>query len=237
MAACNIFHSPPFEICAAAAGSVELIHAASLLLDDLPSMDDAKTRRGKPCTHRVFPKWTVDMLPLFLMNTAYHLLLNNRFASCEQNVAVLRETQQACQDMFEGQELDLTLDGNVPERVLNCLHLKTASLFSAATKSGALLCGADTADVATLEECGVFLGLAYQVWDDLADKVVLQEAQSKDRNRNTMTNTAVNVWGLEGATNQAAQFKEQAIQRLDRFGAEADTLRGLIRCMDPSYGM
>ena len=129
------------------------------------------------------------------------------------------------------------MDGNVSERVLNCLRLKTASLFSAATKSGALLGGADTADVAALEECGVFLGLAYQVWDDLADKVVLQEVQSKDSNRNTMTNTAVNAWGLEGATNQAAQFKEQAIQRLDRFGAEADTLRGLIRCMDPSYGM
>jgi geranylgeranyl pyrophosphate synthase len=72
---------PPRRNCAAplilpAACGVELAHGASLVLDDLPSMDDAAIRRGKPCTHHAFPAWAADMTPVFLVTLAYRISLD-----------------------------------------------------------------------------------------------------------------------------------------------------------------
>ena len=77
VAAGRIFHHDALQLVLPAASGVELAHAASLVLDDLPSMDDASVRRGKPCTHRVFPAWAADMVPVFLVTLAYEISLDN----------------------------------------------------------------------------------------------------------------------------------------------------------------
>lgn len=77
VAAGKIFRDDALELVLPAACGVELAHAASLVLDDLPSMDDASVRRGKPCTHRVFPDWATEMAPVFMVTLAYQISLDN----------------------------------------------------------------------------------------------------------------------------------------------------------------
>ncbi len=73
----RIFRDDALALVLPSACGVELAHAASLVLDDQPSMDDAKVRRGKPCTHHAFPSWAVDMAPVFLVTLAYRISLDN----------------------------------------------------------------------------------------------------------------------------------------------------------------
>ncbi|MET0687963.1 MAG: polyprenyl synthetase family protein [Methyloceanibacter sp.] len=73
----RIFRDDALALVLPSACGVELAHAASLVLDDQPSMDDAKVRRGKPCTHHAFPSWVVDMAPVFLVTLAYRASLDN----------------------------------------------------------------------------------------------------------------------------------------------------------------
>jgi geranylgeranyl pyrophosphate synthase len=76
VAAGTIFRDDSLRLVLPAACGVELAHGASLVLDDLPSMDDAAIRRGKPCTHHAFPAWAADMTPVFLVTLAYRISLD-----------------------------------------------------------------------------------------------------------------------------------------------------------------
>ncbi|HBH41554.1 MAG TPA: hypothetical protein DDW26_06550, partial [Rhizobiales bacterium] len=93
-----------------AASGVELAHAASLVLDDLPSMDDASVRRGKPCTHRVFPAWAADMVPVFLVTLAYEISLDNPRVDAPARIKAALELSAAGLMMIRGQVHDMRQD-------------------------------------------------------------------------------------------------------------------------------
>ena len=153
------------------AAALEIMHAASLVLDDLPSMDSAQTRRGQPCVHLVYPSWVVDMLPAFLVNLAYYIAAHNTRVPTENRLRCLLLLGEMGLSLAHGQELDLALIGQpatLPQ-VVECHTLKSGSLFAAAVAGGALLGGAADQDAATLREVGMKLGLTYQIMDDLAD--------------------------------------------------------------------
>lgn len=219
VAAGSIFRADAQTCALPLAVALELMHAASLTLDDLPSMDNAKTRRGQPCVHLDFPRWVVDLLPAFLVNWAYQVLADDSAAPETSRIRCLVLLGEMGADLARGQELDLALaTAPVAESaLLECYALKSGSLFAAALAGGGLLCGAGPADAQALREAGLKLGQAYQILDDLADG---HEEPGKC--------TALTVFGREGARIRAERLLAEAVRLLDRFGPAADRLRGML---------
>ena len=201
------------------AAALEMMHAASLVLDDLPSMDDAKLRRGKPCVHLVFPPPVVDMLPAFLVNLAYRVVAEALPAPESCRIRCLALLGEMGENLARGQELDLApAAAPVSEAALLEGHaLKSGSLFAAALAGGGLLCGAGPADAQALREAGRKLGQAYQILDDIADG---PEERGK--------RTALALWGPGAARARADDLLAEAGRLLDRFGPAADALREVL---------
>jgi geranylgeranyl pyrophosphate synthase len=229
LAAGAIFDPGAFDVCLPTACGVELAHAASLILDDLPSMDNAAVRRGRPCVHLAFPDWAVDMAPVFLVMMAYELSLNNGLASHERRVAATVALSRAGVRMIGGQESDVTqaAGGDVRQALLDRYRLKTGEGFAVAAKAGAILCGASPRDTQALYECGMALGLAYQIADDVADCLAPTHQTGKSANRDGAKLTSVDVFGLGGARAQAERYRQESVAVLGGFGREA----GLLRCL------
>ncbi len=110
----RIFREDALAVVLPGSCGVELAHAASMVLDDLPSMDDAGFRRGKPATHRVFPAWAIDMTPVFMLTMAYHMSFENQHATPERRVEAAILLSRAGHEMIAGQVSDLS-DGQSDE--------------------------------------------------------------------------------------------------------------------------
>jgi len=238
IAAGAIFDRGAFEICLPLACGAELAHTASLVLDDLPSMDNGHLRRGKPCVHLAFPRWAVDMAPVFLVTMAYEISLNNPLAPAERRVVAAVELSRAGLRMTAGQEHDLTqrAAAETEEGLLERHRLKTGEAFAAAAKGGAILCGASAEEVQALCECGMKLGVSYQIADDVADRVAAAEEVAKSVNRDCAKVTFVDLFGVEGARAQAGRYRGESLAALDAFGPQADPLRTLVSracCLEP----
>ena len=206
------------------AAALEMMHAASLVLDDLPSMDHAATRRGKACVHLVFPDWVTDLLPAYLVNLAYHVAADNPAVSAEGRVRALTLLGEMGEDLARGQEQDLALTraGVSEAALLECYALKSGSLFAAPLAGGALLCGAGAAEARLLREAGLRLGQAYQILDDIADGPD-EDSEYREAGRCT----AYSLWGPAAARRRAQVLLDEAGQKLDGFGAGARWLRAV----------
>ena len=230
VAAGRIFSEDALDITLPGACGVELAHAASLVLDDLPSMDDADLRRGKKCVHLIFPQWAVDLTPTFLLNMAYSLSLENTRVSCDRNLAVALELGKAGASMFAGQAIDITqpYSDNAVHKVLECYELKSAALYGAATKAGALLCGGNSGDCSRLERAGILLGLSYQLMDDIADMVATAKEVGKNTGKDSEKLTVVDLLGIQETERKSRKIQAEALECLDCYGQNADLLRHLI---------
>lgn len=158
----------------APAVAVELIHAYSLVHDDLPAMDDDELRRGQPTVHVAFGQATAILVGDALQSLAFEVLANAP-VDAARRVAMLRTLAAAAGagGMCGGQALDVAATGNgagftLPE--LERLHaLKTGALIRAAVRLGAVAAGADEDMQQRLDTCAAALGLAFQIRDDLLD--------------------------------------------------------------------
>lgn len=229
VAAGRIFDKDSLAVVLPTACGVELAHAASMVLDDLPSMDNAELRRGKPSTHRAFPAWAVDMVPVFLITMAYEISLANSRPSAERRVIGGIELSRAGLKMIAGQVADVRQDDATDEetRLLDLYRLKSGALYGASGKVGALLCGADEADASAIYDACVEIGLSMQFMDDVADVTAGMSEVGKHGGMDANKRTAVNLLGVEGARNRSVDFQENALVILGRFGPEADWLRSL----------
>lgn len=232
VAAGRIFRDDAMHLVLPAACGVELAHAASLVLDDLPSMDDACLRRGKPCTHRTFPRWAADMAPVFMVTLAYQISLDNPSVPTCARVKAALDLSRAGFAMIRGQVHDMRqdLDGGTTEegRLMRCYLLKSAALYGAATKMGGILTGAADNEAAKLEAAGTDPGFSYQFLDDVADVVAGVAEVGKERGMDSGKLTAVDLFGVDGARRKASEFQARSLSHLQRFGAEADWLRQLV---------
>lgn len=214
------------DVCALPlAAAVEMMHAASLVLDDLPSMDNAATRRGKACVHLAFPDWAVDLLPAFLVNRAYRAVADAAAAPAECRIRALRLLGELGGDLAAGQEMDLALarKKSSAAELLDCYARKSGSLFAAALAGGAYLCGADENAAAALRTAGIRLGQAYQLLDDVADG-----PEEDGAYREAGRYTAYSLLGPGRARERAEALLAEAAREFDRFGPAADPLRGLL---------
>lgn len=225
-----IFDSQPLDKVIPGACGVELAHAASLILDDLPSMDDARVRRGRPCPHLVFGRWAVDMAPVFMLTLAYQLSLENGLVDHQRRVETAQALSRAGLDMVAGQSRDMERGAadNDPDSLEKCYLQKSAALYAAAALTGALSVNAGSEDATRLYRCGLNLGLAYQFQDDLADVTATEAEALKTTGRDDAKTTAVDLYGLEGTRERVTVFREAALAELAVYGPEADLLRKVI---------
>jgi geranylgeranyl pyrophosphate synthase len=230
VAAGTIFRADALRIVLPTACSVELAHAASLVLDDLPSMDNADIRRGKPCVHCVFPPWAVDMTPIFLITLAYEITLANPLATAQHRVNGTLELSTAGIKMITGQVGDVRQDQALSEeqRLLDLYTLKSGALYGASGKAGAILCGATGEEAQLIYDACVDMGLSMQFMDDIADVEADIPEVGKRSGMDAGKRTAVDWLGLEGARKRCKEFQDRGRAQLERFGPDADWLRRLV---------
>lgn len=146
--------------------AIEMLHASSLVHDDLPSMDDDDFRRGRPSTHKVYGEAQAILAADFLMSLPYQVLAQNQELGDDQKCKLIQILSTHFNEVVEGQSLDLT-NRNPSWEEIQTIHLKkTAALFIACFEFAAVLNGEE---MALYTEMGRKFGLAYQLLDDLID--------------------------------------------------------------------
>ncbi len=221
----------------APAGAVELIHAYSLVHDDLPSMDDDALRRGQPTVHVAFDEGTAILAGDALQSLAFELLASAE-SSAEIRVSMLQELSIATgvRGMCGGQALDLDATGSGKRGddldALQRLHsLKTGALLRVSVRLGALAARVDADTRARLDVFANALGLAFQIRDDLldveSDSVTLGKTAGKDMAQAKATFPA--LIGITASRERLLQLADTMHEALLPFGDRAHTLVELGR--------
>ena len=212
-----------------AAAAIELVHAASLILDDLPSMDDAPLRRGRRANHLEFGEATAILAAFGLLNLAYGALAKTYEPALASRMSTLLSDAIGPEGLIGGQALDLeATDRAIGFEMLERIHRgKTGALFVAAAQCGTLAAGAGAEPMAALASYAKNLGLAFQIVDDLLDVAGTTAATGKAVRADARKTTFVSFSGVEGARQLAAELCQTADRALAPFGAKADRLREL----------
>lgn len=209
--------------------AIEAIHAASLILDDLPSMDDASLRRGLPTVHNVYGEAVAILAAFGLLNEAYAHLSRNYDAPLAARLTALCADAVGLDGLVAGQAEDvLSTDAALTFDTLERIHRrKTGVLFGAAATAGALTAGGSAADIAALSAYAKNLGLAFQVVDDLLDVVGTPEETGKAILHDARKTTFVSFSGVEGARELAQELCRTATLALAPFGSRGARLSEL----------
>ena len=215
-----------------AAAAVEMIHAYSLIHDDLPAMDDDALRRGKPTVHIAFDEATAILAGDALQALAYETLVCAEWPDAAK-LATLQELISASgsRGMCGGQQLDMDAGGKtVTLADLQNVHaLKTGMLIKAAIRLPAIVADADSDARAALDAFADDLGLAFQIQDDILDVEAsteqLGKSVGKDATQAKATYPA--LLRLDGAKALLAELAERMPRHLARFGEPADALKSL----------
>lgn len=196
-----------------AACALEMVHAASLALDDLPCMDDAQLRRGRPALHVLHGDDIAILAAVALLGQAFAAAGSSALAPAVR-VRCMTVMAEAIgpRGLVGGQCRDLR-DGRVrrsAESIAQTNHLKTGSLFAAAVEMGALAAHADAAKRAALAAFAIELGQAFQLADDIADACGTTATLGKDVGRDAGKSTLVALLGLQAARECLAGHVERA---------------------------
>lgn len=221
-----------------AACAVELIHAYSLVHDDLPAMDDDDLRRGQPTTHKAFDEASAILAGDALQSLAFGVLSTPRSnpQDAETRLQMIELLSQAAgpAGMVGGQAIDLGSVGlQLDQQALEIMHRhKTGALIEASVRLGALASGSrDSAEHQALQQYAQAIGLAFQVQDDIldveSDTATLGKTQGKDEANHKPTYPA--LLGLDAAKRYAQELHDQALQVLHPLGDSAKPLRELAR--------
>jgi geranylgeranyl pyrophosphate synthase len=215
--------------------SPEMIHAYSLMHDDLPCMDDAPLRRGEPTPHRVHGVEAATRAGALLIPlAALRAWEAGRRLHPDPGVsrALVRELCRGAgaEGMVGGQVLDLLGEGQrLASEELDALHnRKTGALLTTSLRMGAVAAGADAARLEALDRYGRAIGLAFQVQDDVLDASADQEILGKAPSDAALgKSTYVGLHGIPEAERRARMLVAQALEALRQGGVESDALTGL----------
>ena len=220
------------KIADAAASAVELIHAYSLVHDDMPCMDDDDLRRGKPSCHKQYDDATALLVGDALQTLAFELMSQPQLCGqAHQQLHMLHILSKASgsKGMAGGQAIDLDSVGKpLNQAELETMHLlKTGALIEAALLLGAV--GASAVKVNAIQKYASRMGLAFQVVDDIldveADSTTLGKTAGKDAQSNKPT--YVTILGLDAAKLHAQKLHQEAMEVLAPFGHHAQRLTEL----------
>lgn len=235
MASCQALGGSPGQALGPAC-AVELIHAYSLVHDDLPAMDDDELRRGQPTTHIAFDEATAILAGDALQALAFDVLTNEQLTPGNDHLRLQMistlATAAGAAGMVGGQAIDLAATGQqIDQTQLERIHRhKTGALISASVRLGALASGQATQQqLYTLQAYAAAIGLAFQVQDDILDITGTTETLGKQQGSDTAQDksTYPALLGLEQAQAYALQLRDDALQALAGFDHQADILRQL----------
>lgn len=207
--------------------AIELIHSASLVLDDLPCMDNAEYRRGKKANHIVYGEGTAILASAALWVAAFKIF--SKIQSVEIN-SIVRETADSVghTGLIKGQFIDIESfkKPQTLEELQDCYYLKTGILFQNAAKIGALMGRATKEQGAILEKFGRDFGLAYQVRDDILDVESTLEKTGKDVKIDAKNGKAtyVSLLGIKGAKKTLSNMIEKICKDLKHLELDVDQL-------------
>ena len=221
-----------------AACAVELIHAYSLVHDDLPAMDDDDLRRGQPTTHIAYDEACAILAGDGLQALAFEVIgnaqLNPQDAQTRLDMLTILARAAGSAGMVGGQAIDLESVGRkIDQAALETMHRhKTGALIEASVQLGALASGrANTDALQALRRYAEAVGLAFQVQDDIldveSDTATLGKTQGKDQAHDKPTYPA--LLGLDEAKAYALALRDQSLAALEGFGDSAEPLRALAR--------
>ena len=219
--------------------AIEMIHTSSLIHDDLPCMDNDELRRGKPTTWKVYgydmAVLAGDALMIFAFETAAKALEMGADARAVVKAMGILAQKTGIYGMIGGQTVDVELTGKpVPREKLDFIYrLKTGALLEASMMIGAVLAGADEAQVKTVEAIAADVGLAFQIQDDILDvtstaEVLGKPVLSDEKNEKT---TYVTLEGLEKAKADVQMISDRACENLKALPGEKEFLSRLIEML------
>ncbi len=200
--AVGTLHGKPLEPSLAPACVIEMIHAYSLIHDDLPCMDDDDVRRGKPSLHKVYTEGQALLTGNLLLTYAFETLCTAPHLTPHQRLQIIQTISHrvGAWGMIGGQELDIRSETPMTEETLKDLHRrKTGALIQACVECGIII--NESPDAPQLKKLGILLGDLYQLLDDLQDPQDLIEGRP----------TALALWGSEKTKKIAEDLYQQAL--------------------------
>jgi len=219
--------------------AMEMIHTYSLVHDDLPAMDNDEYRRGKKTTHAVYGETMGILAGDALLNYAFETAAD-AFSSEDVNPSYLKAYQVLAKKagaygMIGGQVVDIETEGMSAEEVtierLEYIHLlKTAALLESSLMIGAILGGATAEEVATMEQIGRKVGVAFQIQDDVLDVTSSMEVLGKPIGSDEKNNkvTYVTLLGLEKAQEAVEKLSNEALLLLEQLPVKSEFLKETI---------
>lgn len=216
-----------FSVCAA----LEMIHSYSLAHDDLPAMDNATLRRGRPSCWAAFDEATAILVGDALLTLAFDVL--SSLPSIEANIKLelvrLFAAASGPQGMVAGQMMDLYPPENASfDQIHQMQSLKTGALFGLACEAGILLKGEIPAQRALARSFGQRLGLLFQITDDLLDCFGNQEQEGKTLQNDQNKTTFMTLLGMNGIEQQMKMLHHALLQNLSEIGNNESPLHHLI---------
>lgn len=223
-----------------AACAVELIHTYSLIHDDLPCMDNADLRRGKPSSHKAFSESTAILTGDALQSLAFQLLSSHSASlSCERRLEMIERLSQAAgpYGMVSGQMMDLNLlqGQEVSEDLLlETFRLKTGAMISVSVQLGWLASNdSNELNEKAMLEFGQKIGLAFQIQDDILDVEAHTSLTGKPQyaDETNKKTTYLNLFGIENAKQRVADLHDEALEAINYLGGDAAFLRELANSL------
>lgn len=230
LAVARMFRSREDDL-ADAACTLEMVHTSSLILDDLPCMDGATLRRGKPANHIVYGEDTAILAAMFLLNRAFGILADYKkyFLSPVLSAQLVATLSGAIgsEGIIGGQLVDLASQGKrIGLETLEFIHSrKTGALFYAAAEMGSHYARARESERLAVLNFAKNLGLAFQISDDILDATGSAESIGKDTGQDANKVTFLTFCGLDGARSLAQELIETAVDSLRPLKSRADLLR------------
>ncbi|MBE5870791.1 MAG: polyprenyl synthetase family protein [Lachnospiraceae bacterium] len=218
--------------------AIEMIHTYSLIHDDLPAMDNDLYRRGRKTTHAVYGEAMAILAGDGLLNLAYEtaakaFLFKPGDETVERAFSILL-SKAGIYGMVGGQTVDVLAEKErlrlTKEQLLYIHANKTAALIQAPLMIGAVLAGADTKAVETMEKIGYNVGIAFQIRDDILDVTGTLEELGKPigSDKEQGKETYITLFGMEAARKDEEKLSQEAISKLGEIGAKETFLAELI---------
>ena len=222
---------PEAEAALDAGCAIEMVHTASLILDDLPCMDDAKTRRQLPTTHVIYGEATAILAAIALLNRAFGVIagLGEVPAPLRAKLADILSRAIGWDGLVAGQEMDIRGVAAADRQEIERLNwLKTGVLFVAAAEMGAVLRGLDEAATDAVLGFATHLGHAFQMADDLLDLTSTVDQVGKDVGQDKGKTNIVSLVGIDGARLSCRQHLAKADEALVASGLDPAPFRSLM---------
>ncbi len=215
--------------------AIEYIHTSTLILDDLPCMDNSDLRRGVASTHKRFGEATAILASYSLMVLAFELLAENaklvsRNSAFSTNIIKGISMSLGFRGLCAGQFVDLKSGSkDIDYKTLSYLHRrKTADLFSASCRIAGCLCRAEKKELDALGRCGRYMGVAFQIHDDLLSIQKADRQLGKQTKKDANSPNFVNLFGMKKARGALMQYIKKASLELKIFNKKAKILDDIL---------